>query len=93
ENIDFADLSQGMDEIRNTHINIGSGQEISIADLARKVKQVVGFQGELAFNADKPDGTPRKLTDVTKLHSLGWKHRTGLDEGLGKLYKWYLGNR
>lgn len=90
ENVDFADLAQGKQEVRNTHINIGSGEEISIADLARKVKQVVGFTGELVFNTDMPDGTPRKFTDVSKLHSLGWKHSTDLDQGLERIYQWYL---
>ncbi|WP_045214132.1 GDP-L-fucose synthase family protein [Desulfonatronovibrio magnus] len=89
KNIDFPDLTRDMKEIRNTHINIGSGVEISIGELARKVKEIVGFTGELVFNKDKPDGTPRKLTDVSKLHSLGWKHKTDLDEGLRKFYAHY----
>ncbi len=92
ENIDFPDLTQDKKEVRNTHINIGSGGEISIGDLARAVQKVVGFTGDLVFNTDKPDGTPRKLTDVSRLHSLGWKHRTELDAGLDKFYKWYLNN-
>ncbi len=89
EHIDFSDLSKGMSEVRNTHINIGSGEKISIGELAHKVKHVVGFTGELVFNTDKPDGTPRKLTDFSKLHGLGWKHSTSLDHGLKKLYRWY----
>lgn len=92
ENVDFPDLTQDKKEVRNTHINIGSGVEISIGDLARAVQKVVGFTGDLVFNTDKPDGTPRKLTDVSRLHSLGWKHRTELDAGLDKFYKWYLNN-
>ena len=89
ERVDFADLARGMQNVRNTHINIGSGQEISIGDLANAVKDVVGFPGELVFNTDKPDGTMRKLTDVSKLHGLGWRHKTSLDEGLRKFYDWY----
>jgi GDP-L-fucose synthase len=91
ENADFQDLAKGMKEIRNTHINIGSGKEISIKDLAMVIKNVVGFQGDLVFNTDKPDGTLRKLTDVSKLAALGWKYETSLDQGLGMLYDWYLG--
>jgi GDP-L-fucose synthase len=90
ENVDFSDLAKGLSEVRNTHINIGSGEEISIEDLASAVKDVVGFEGELAFDATKPDGTPRKLTDVSKLHGLGWKHRTSLDQGIKCFYEWYL---
>lgn len=90
ENVDFKDLVQDKEEIRNTHINIGSGEEASIADLALMIKEVVGFEGELYFNTQKPDGTPRKLTDVSRLHALGWKHSTSLNEGLKKFYAWYL---
>ena len=79
-------------EIRNTHINIGTGEEISIKDLAFLVKDIVNFEGELYFNTDKPDGTPRKVTDVSLLRSLGWKHTTPLKEGIEKLYKWYIKN-
>ena len=80
----------GSQEIRSTHINIGTGIDISIRDLAQKVKEVVGFKGELKFNPEKPDGTPRKLTDPSKLHSLGWKHKISLDQGVEMLYNWYL---
>jgi len=90
DNINFKDLAKDKDEVRNTHINIGSGEEISIGDLAQAVQKVVGFTGELVFDAQKPDGTPRKLTDISRLHNLGWRHRTALDEGLKKLYGWYL---
>jgi GDP-L-fucose synthase len=91
ENIDFPDLAKVLSEFRNTQINIGSGEEISIKDLALAVKDVVRFEGELTFDATKPDGTPRKLTDVSKLHGLGWKHTTSLKRGLEKFYAWYLG--
>jgi len=77
-------------EIRNTHINIGTGVDISIEDLAYMIKEIVGFNGELYFNANKPDGTMKKLTDVTKLHSLGWKYSVELEDGIKIMYKWYL---
>lgn len=77
-------------EIRNTHINIGTGVDISIRELAETIKKIVGFNGELYFNTDKPDGTMKKLTDVSKLHSLGWKHSVELEEGIGKMYEWYV---
>ncbi len=67
-------------------VNIGSGVEISIGDLALLIKKIVGFNGELKLDASKPDGTPRKLTDVTKLHSLGWKHKINLEEGIQSVY-------
>jgi len=77
-------------EIRNTHINIGTGKDISIKELAELICKTVGFTGNIVFNASKPDGTMRKLTDVTKLHQLGWHHHIEIDEGLKKLYHWYL---
>lgn len=77
-------------EIRNTHINIGTGKEISIKELAELIKQAVEFSGELIFNTSKPDGTMRKLTDVAKLHELGWQHKIDISEGIKKLYKWYI---
>lgn len=76
-------------EIRNTHINIGTGKDISIRELAEMVKSLVDFKGSLQFNSDKPDGTMKKLTDVTKLHNLGWQHKIELLEGITKLYAWY----
>jgi GDP-L-fucose synthase len=71
-------------------VNIGTGVEISIRDLAYLVKDIVGFKGELVFNSSKPDGTMRKVTDVTRLHSLGWKHSVELEEGIRRVYEWYL---
>ena len=62
-------------EVRNTHINIGTGKDISIKELAELIKKIIGFNGKLVFNTQKPDGTMVKLTDPTKLHSLGWKHK------------------
>ena len=92
EERDFADTyAPGAKEIRNTHINIGTGEDISIAELAELVRTTVGFGGRLAFDTSKPDGTPRKLTDVSKLHGLGWRHRVELEEGVRRLYEWYLG--
>ncbi len=73
-------------------VNIGSGVDISIKHLAEKVKDIVGFEGSLAWDTSKPDGTPRKLMDVTKLHSLGWKHKVGLEEGIRLAYRNYLDN-
>lgn len=74
------------------HVNIGTGEEVSIRQLAETVKEVVGFDGELVFNTDMPDGTPRKLTTVDKLHGLGWKHKTSLNEGIKLAYTWFLEN-
>ena len=82
-------LSYTNKEIRNTHINIGTGKDISIKDLAYLIKEIVEFKGKLYFNSSKPDGTMRKVTDVSKLHSLGWKHKVELEEGIKKLYIWY----
>ncbi|WP_395166998.1 GDP-L-fucose synthase family protein [Francisella salimarina] len=91
ENRDFKDTySKDAKEIRNTHINIGTGVDISIRELAELIKGIVGFKGELKFNADKPDGTMVKLTDPSKLHSLGWKHNVELEEGVKRVYNWYL---
>ncbi len=71
-------------------INVGSGEEVTIEELARAVQQVVGFEGEIRFDISKPDGTPRKLMDSTKLHSLGWKHKTSLLDGLKQAYQFFL---
>ncbi|BBA69164.1 GDP-L-fucose synthase [Geobacter sulfurreducens] len=75
----------------NDIVNIGSGEEVSIRDLALLVKKVVGFEGELVFDSSKPDGTPRKLSDVSRLHSLGWRHRIGLEDGVRETYEWFVG--
>lgn len=91
ENRNFIDTyEEGKLEIRNTHINIGTGKEISIKDLAKIIKEVVGFKGDLIFNTEKPDGTMRKLTDVSKLNELGWKYSVELEEGIKKMYNWYV---
>lgn len=92
ENVDFEDLVIGKEEVRNTHINIGSGEEISISDLAHLIKDIVGFDGELIFDTTKPDGTMRKLSDVSKLHKLGWRHKIALRDGIASVYKSYSGS-
>ncbi len=79
-------------EIRNTHINIGTGTDISIKDLAKTIKEIIGFKGEFSFNTEKPDGTMKKLTDVSKLHHLGWRHKVNLSEGIKTIYQWYTEN-
>jgi GDP-L-fucose synthase len=76
-------------EIRNTHINIGTGTDISIKELAEMIKNIIGFKGQFHYNMTKPDGTMKKLTDVSKLHKLGWQHNIGLQEGIEKIYQWY----
>ncbi len=83
-------LSYTNTEIRNTHLNIGTGEDISIRELAYLIKDTVGFSGEIFFNPEKPDGTFRKVTDVSRLNALGWKYRTPLEEGIKILYEWYV---
>lgn len=91
EKVDFADLKGINPEVRNCHINIGTGKEISIGEAAQLIAQRVGYKGEIRFNADKPDGTMRKLTDVSKLNALGWRHQIEIQEGIDKMYSWYIG--
>ena len=74
------------------HVNIGTGKEVTIKELAKIVKRTVGYQGEIIWNQDMPDGTPRKLTNVDKLHGLGWTHRVELEEGVGLAYRWFKEN-
>lgn len=99
EHADFKDIvktnhtAKNPDEIRNTHINIGTGKEISIENLARLIKDTIQFKGNLVFNSTKPDGTMRKLTDPTKLHQLGWKHRIEIEEGISMLCQWYTNTK
>lgn len=91
KNVNFTDLvDNSQKEIRNTHINIGTGKEISIKNLALLIKEKIGFKGDLVFNESKPDGTMRKLTDVSKLHSLGWHHTIEIEEGVERMYNWYI---
>lgn len=89
-NVDFKDTYKPGDrEVRNCHINVGTGKELSIKEVAEKIIKEIGFKGELKWDATKPDGTPRKLTDVTKLHNLGWHHKIEIDEGIHRLFEWY----
>jgi GDP-L-fucose synthase len=90
ENVDFADLKPEGAEVRNTHINIGTGKEISIREAAERIREVVAFEGVLHFDTSKPDGTLRKLTDVSRLHALGWHHTVEINEGIARLYTWYM---
>lgn len=92
--VDFKDtFREGDKEIRNCHINVGTGKEISIKEVAEKIMQEIQFKGELRWDASKPDGTLRKLTDVSKLHGLGWHHKVEIDEGIHRMYEWYLGEQ
>jgi GDP-L-fucose synthase len=91
ESRDFNDTyDENQKEIRNTHINIGTGVDISIRELAKTIKAIVGYNGELFFDDSKPDGTMVKLTDCSKLHELGWKHKIELEDGIKMMYEWYL---
>ena len=74
------------------HVNIGTGKELTIKELAEMIKEVVGFKGKLKFNTDKPDGTPRKLLDVSKLEGLGWKYKVELKDGIKSSYEWFKEN-
>ncbi len=75
--------------LRNMHINVGTGIEITIAQLAEKIRRRVGFQGSVTFDHIHPDGTMRKLCDVSRLHRLGWRHKVEVDDGIDRLYRWY----
>lgn len=91
EHINFKDTyKEGDKDIRNCHINIGTGKEITIRQLAERIVETVGYQGKLTFDSSKPDGTMRKLTDPSKLHALGWHHKIEIEEGVRKMYEWYL---
>jgi GDP-L-fucose synthase len=71
-------------------VNVGTGEDVTIADLASAIRDVVGYKGHLGFDSTKPDGTPRKLLDVSRLHGLGWQHRIGLKDGIESTYRWFL---
>ena len=91
EHVDFKDTyKEGNKDIRNCHINIGTGKEITIRQLAERIVETVGYQGKLTFDSSKPDGTMRKLTDPSKLHALGWHHKIEIEEGVQRMYEWYL---
>lgn len=89
QNRNFKDTVKEQKEIKNSHINIGTGVDISIAELADMIKDVIDFKGSFFYNTDKPDGTMKKLTDVSKLNNLGWKHEVALKDGVERMYKWY----
>lgn len=91
-NVHFDDVRpKAQDEpVRNCHINVGTGQELTIAQLAEIIRRTVGYEGEIHWDATKPDGTMRKLCDVSKLHQLGWRHSVELPDGVARLYDWYL---
>ena len=92
-NVDFKDTyDASQKEIRNCHINVGTGKEVSIRQAAEMIVKEINFKGELRWDSSKPDGTMRKLTDVTKLHKLGWHHKIEIDEGIHRMYEWYLNN-
>lgn len=93
ENVDFDDLKQDRKEIRNCHINIGTGKEISIKNLAETIRKIIGYKGEIRFDASKPDGTMRKLTDVSKLTSLGWQYNIEIGDGIDRMYNWYIADQ
>ena len=89
ENVDFKDLAGQGKSVRNTHINIGTGQDLRIMDLAKLVSTITGFKGRLSWDSSKPDGTFRKLLDVSKIHNLGWKEKVSLEEGISMVYRKY----
>ena len=92
-NVDFKDTyDASQKEIRNCHINVGTGKEVSIRQAAEMIVKEIDFKGELRWDSSKPDGTMRKLTDVTKLHNLDWHHKIEIDEGIHRMYEWYLNN-
>ena len=91
-NVDFEDAKSNKTEIRNTHINIGTGKDLSIKDLSLLIAKTIDFKGIIDFDSSKPDGTMKKLVDVSKINQLGWKHSIEINEGVEKMYHWYLKN-
>lgn len=90
KNVNFKDIRGTNKEIRNTHINIGTGKDITIKRLSELISDHVGYEGKILFDSSKPDGTMRKLVDVTKINNLGWKHCIEISEGITQIYDWYL---
>ena len=91
ERINFKDTyTTDNKQIRNTHINIGTGADLSIKALAELIREAIGYKGTIEFDSSKPDGTMKKLTDPTKLHNLGWKHTVSLEKGVKMMYEHYL---
>jgi len=86
------DPTKEQNETGEIFMNLGVGEDVSIKELSEVIKGVVGFEGEIVWDSSKPDGTPQKLLDMAKMHELGWKHKVGFEEGVKKLYKWYLDN-
>lgn len=92
ENVNFQDIINDNTEKRNSHINIGTGTDISIHDLSVLISKEIGYEGDIVFDSTKPDGTMRKLVDVSKINALGWKHQIEIEEGIKKMFEWYLNN-
>ena len=90
QNVDFKDLIKDKKEIRNTHINIGTGSDITIKDLSSLIARIIDYKGSISFDSSKPDGTMKKLTDPSKLNGLGWKHQVEIEEGIEDIYEWYI---
>ena len=89
QNVDFKDLIEDKKEIRNTHINIGTGSDITIKDLSSLIARIIDYKGSISFDSSKPDGTMKKLTDPSKLNGLGWKHQVEIEEGVTRIYDWF----
>ncbi len=90
EHVNFADVAGDKKEVINCHINVGTGKELTIRALSELIVKTVDYKGVVEFDASKPDGTPRKLIDVSKLHSLGWQHKIEIEEGVARLFDWYI---
>ena len=90
QNVNFKDLIKDKKEIRNTHINIGTGSDITIKDLSSLIARIIDYKGNISFDSSKPDGTMKKLTDPSKLNGLGWKHQVEIEEGVERIFEWYL---
>ncbi|MDE6276965.1 MAG: GDP-L-fucose synthase [Muribaculaceae bacterium] len=95
-NVSFEDLAEECrkkgEPVRNCHVNVGTGIETTIAALAEEIRKATGYEGRIEWDPSKPDGTMRKLCDVSRLHKLGWRHKVELSDGIRRLYKWYLEN-
>ena len=89
QNVNFKDLIEDKKEIRNTHINIGTGSDITIKDLSSSIARIIDYKGNISFDSSKPDGTMKKLTDPSKLNGLGWKHQVEIEEGVEIVFEWY----
>jgi GDP-L-fucose synthase len=92
QNVDFKDLIEDKKEIRNTHINIGTGSDITIKDLSSLIARIIDYKGSISFDSSKPDGTMKKLTDPSKLNGLGWKHQVEIEIGIFNVFDWYIKN-